>query len=74
MKLQCLVIAIVSLLWLMPAQAEPDANSFEWAPEFNVGDTFPDFSLRDQNGEAQNAASLSGDKGYLISFNRSVVW
>jgi hypothetical protein len=75
-RMNCLrlVLTFASLLCLIPAQAQPADTPFEWATKYNVGDTFPGFTLNDQNGDAQTAESLSGDKGFLISFNRSVVW
>lgn len=72
-----LLLIGLSLGWLSPLQAEPAVQEevqFEWAPEFNVGDAFPEFALRDQNGESQSSKTLQGDNGYLIQFNRSVVW
>tara|TARA_R110002072_G_scaffold7773_7_gene41626 strand:+ start:38658 stop:38897 length:240 start_codon:yes stop_codon:yes gene_type:complete len=50
------------------------SEEFDWAPSINPGDTFPAFSLGDQDGLEQTNASISGENGYLIQFNRSVVW
>lgn len=50
------------------------AEEFVWAPGFNPGDDFPTFALSDQDGITHSSDSLSGDNGYLIQFNRSVVW
>ena len=79
MKSLRLVLTLASMLWLTPAlaeptEAEPGETPFEWATEYSVGETFPAFALNDQNGEQQTSQSLSGEKGYLILFNRSVVW
>lgn len=73
-----LVIICLSLAWLAPAYAEsqkdPQEMTFEWAPEFEVGHTFPDFTMLDQDGNTYTSSDVSGANGYLIQFNRSVVW
>ena len=39
-----------------------------------VGDSLPDFTLRDQHGEAHSLKSLLGPKGAVIVFFRSADW
>jgi cytochrome oxidase Cu insertion factor (SCO1/SenC/PrrC family) len=39
-----------------------------------VGASLPDFSLRDQRGEAHSLKSLLGPKGAVIVFFRSADW
>ncbi len=39
-----------------------------------IGAHVPDFTLRDQRGEAHSLASLLGPKGALIVFFRSADW
>ena len=39
-----------------------------------VGDTLPEFSLRDQNGHIESLKSLLGPKGAVIVFFRSADW
>jgi cytochrome oxidase Cu insertion factor (SCO1/SenC/PrrC family) len=39
-----------------------------------VGDRVPDFSLPDQNGEAQTLGSLKGPNGIILLFHRSADW
>ena len=39
-----------------------------------VGDSLPDFALRDQHGEAHSLKSLLGPKGAVIVFFRSADW
>lgn len=63
------LIALLSLVSLTAT-----AETFSWAPEFNVGDTFPTFSMVDQDSNVQTHDLVTGDNGYLIVFNRSVVW
>jgi cytochrome oxidase Cu insertion factor (SCO1/SenC/PrrC family) len=39
-----------------------------------VGDSLPEFSLRDQHGDARSLKSLQGPKGAVIVFFRSADW
>ena len=39
-----------------------------------VGDSLPDFTLRDQHGEAHSLKSLLGPKGAVVVFFRSADW
>ena len=39
-----------------------------------IGASLPDFTLRDQNGEARSLKSLLGPNGALIVFFRSADW
>jgi cytochrome oxidase Cu insertion factor (SCO1/SenC/PrrC family) len=39
-----------------------------------VGEVLPDFSLRDQRGQAQSLTSLLGPNGAVIVFFRSADW
>ena len=39
-----------------------------------VGDSLPDFSLRDQHGEARTLKSLLGPTGAVVVFFRSADW
>ena len=50
------------------------ASEFEWATGFAVGDTFPDSQLIAIDGKKTLISSVAGDNGYLVVFNRSVVW
>jgi hypothetical protein len=64
-----ILIALLSLFSLTAS-----AETFDWAPEFNVGDAFPSFSMVDQDSNVQTNDRITGDSGYLVQFNRSVVW
>jgi hypothetical protein len=55
------VVAVVPLLAAIPTG--PD-----------VGQTVPDFRLRDQNGTGQTLRSIMGPKGALLVFYRSADW
>ena len=39
-----------------------------------VGDTVPDFSLLDQNGQIQTRESVMGPNGAILLFHRSADW
>ena len=39
-----------------------------------VGDTVPNFSLPDQNGQIQTLDSILGPNGAILLFHRSVDW
>jgi len=39
-----------------------------------VGDSLPEFSLRDQNGQVHSLKTLLGSKGAIIVFFRSADW
>ena len=62
----CLLMLAASV----PAQELPDVDRF--GPR--VGDTVPDFSLRDQRGENRDLASLMGPNGLMLVFSRSADW
>ena len=68
------LIGSISLLMTILLSNTVLAEEFVWAPGFNPGDDFPTFSLSDQDGATHSSDSLGGDNGYLIQFNRSVVW
>ncbi len=68
------------LRWLMAASlagmaqlafAESDYAS-AWGP--SIGSTAPLLAAADQDGTQQTLQSLTGPKGLLIVFNRSVDW
>jgi peroxiredoxin len=50
------------------------AQDFVWAPDFPEGSMIPVLEAPDQNGQAQNLDSLSGDKGLMLFFSRSFDW
>ena len=39
-----------------------------------VGETVPDFTLRDQSGTVRNLDSIMGERGAMIVFHRSADW
>lgn len=50
--------------------ALPDVSALGPQP----GEAVPDFSLPDQHGTRRTLASLTGPKGLILVFNRSVDW
>lgn len=51
------------------ALAAPNTN---WAPDYNIGDQFPNVSRPDQSGNATSL--LPEQQTHLILLSRSVVW
>jgi cytochrome oxidase Cu insertion factor (SCO1/SenC/PrrC family) len=73
-----LVLALASLIIGVGQAREPQSAP---APEVDVesvgpkvGAALPDFTLRDQRGEAHSLKSLLGPSGALIVFFRSADW
>lgn len=50
------------------------AQEFVWAPEFPVGDTIPEISAPDQDGNVRSFDDLVGANGMLFMLNRSFDW
>ena len=46
----------------------------DWAQSLRTGSLFPSIEALDQSGQAWNNQGLSGAKGFLFMFSRSVVW
>ena len=67
------VVAIASLA-ISPAEGQeaplPDVDQF--GPQ--VGETVPDFSLVDQNGQTRDLRSIMGPNGAMLVFSRSASW
>ena len=77
-KLFFLVGAMISISCFAQQDAETNANpaewSEEWSAEFPVGSKMIEIQTLDQTGRSVNLTELSGDQGYLLLMNRSVVW
>ena len=54
------------------AQGGQDDYAVAWGPSLNA--PIPLLAASDQNGELQDLASLTGENGLLVLFNRSAVW
>ena len=65
MRLLGLMIALV-------LQAVPAINLDTIGPK--VGETVPDFELRDQHGASRTLSSLAGPNGTMLVFYRSADW
>lgn len=55
-----------------PGRLYPATNDFPTGPE--VGELFPDFSLRNQHGELVNFQESRGGSKAVVDFFRSAVW
>ncbi len=65
---------VVGVLWLLgaaAAHAEPRYVDL-WGPA--VGSAIPLLEANDQDGNPRTLANLTGEKGLLLIFNRSVDW
>jgi len=62
------LICILPLLFGLNIEAE------EWAKGIVKGTSFPHISASDQTGKVWTTESLTGKNGFLLLFNRSVVW
>ena len=69
-----LVLCLVASPFIAQSQQpEFDANAnLKTGPE--VGQKIPAFSAVDQTGKIRNFDSLTGPKGLVLFFNRSVDW
>ena len=64
---------MIALLTAMPlVQADQNDYADAWGPRLKV--PMPLLSAPDQDGVRQNLASLTGENGLLVLFNRSAVW
>ena len=50
------------------------AQEFVWAPDFPEGSSIPVLEAPDQNGNIQTLVTLTGEKGLILFFLRSVDW
>ena len=66
-----LLVAVLSIV-VSAAQADQVAYADTWGPSLDA--PLPLLAASDQNGVRQNLASLTGENGLLVLFNRSAVW
>lgn len=64
---------VAGLLFALALQAAAPAVNFE-AIGPKVGETAPDFELRDQTGQPRTLAALAGRRGTMLVFYRSADW
>lgn len=69
-----LTMVLSTLILLSVFAQTSSAQDFNWAPSFPVGSDIPMLEAPDQNGEVQTLASLSGENGLVLVFNRSFDW
>jgi len=64
--------ALAFLLTLLLQAPLPSVDFDTIGPK--VGETAPDFELRDQSGTPRKLSSLAGPKGTMLVFYRSADW
>ena len=62
------------LVSILPIIFSLHVGADEWAAEIVKGKPFPQISASDQAGKAWTTETLSGKNGFLLLFNRTVVW
>ena len=67
-----LLVTVLSTAAVLFAQADQGDYADAWGPSLNA--PIPLLAASDQNGELQDIASLTGENGLLVLFNRSAVW
>ena len=72
--LKKLTLSLSTFILLSAFANSSSAQEFNWAPDLPVGASIPMLEAPDQNGIVQNLASLSGEKGLVLVFNRSFDW
>jgi len=50
------------------------AQTWQWAPDLDIGSPLPALEMLDANGERVTLADLNGKDGLIIFFTRSTVW
>ena len=50
------------------------AQTWQWAPDRDIGSSLPALEMLDANGERVSLAEVSGKDGLIIFFTRSTVW
>ena len=74
-----LVAGVVSAVLLCTRAMSQEPSQKSSLPDVQklgpqVGSRVPDFTLRDQQGQSRTLASLMGQKGLMLVFNRSADW
>jgi peroxiredoxin Q/BCP len=71
MLVRRLTAVLTLALFLVPMTARAQEN---FDPGLKVGDSIPQFELRDQDGALQNFGSLKGTHGLAMLFFRLAAW
>jgi cytochrome oxidase Cu insertion factor (SCO1/SenC/PrrC family) len=61
-----LLISALLVTWGLPAAAADQPSTPD--PKVKVGDTAPDFTLRDQNGKEVKLSDFRGKKSVVLAF------
>ncbi len=64
------MLAIAAVVFFVFATVPPTAGASDVAPppKYKVGDTAPDFSLKDQNGKDVSLHDFRGKKKVILAF------
>lgn len=72
---ELVVVLALSVALVMPVAAQADSPYDKLDKGPKVGAAIPQpFEAQDQNGTTQNFASLSGKRGLVLLFSRSLSW
>ena len=79
MRIDSTVLSLATLLLISPASRSPIMAQTRTRIDLSklgpqVGEHVPDFSLKDQNGQARTLQSIMGPKGAMLVFYRSADW
>lgn len=66
--------ALLAALALVAPAADADRESKRWASKVPVGSQMPEINAKDHLGNDHTLATLSGQRGFLLLFNRSSDW
>jgi len=65
---------LVLITFLLSANASANDEVFNWAPDIISGKALPSIDAKDQESKQWTNKTMSGKNGFLLLFNRSVVW
>ncbi len=68
------VVTLVAVLGLVAPAAATDRESKRWASKVPLGSQMPELNAKDHLGNDHSLETLSGQRGFLLLFNRSSDW
>lgn len=68
------VLTLVAALALVALPADADRESRRWASKVPLGSQMPEVNAKDHLGKDHTLQTLSGQRGFLLLFNRSSDW
>ncbi|MDG1204752.1 MAG: hypothetical protein P8N51_05215 [Pseudomonadales bacterium] len=69
-----IVGAFISVSSSAQQNAVTETEPKEWSADFPIGTAMIEGKASDQTGRTFTLSELSGERGYLLVMNRSVVW